>query len=443
MDWQDWRSVLDEPQLRSSNSPKSVLAVGLFLFALWLAERSPAVAAVVPIDSHTLAWSVAPAWALSLGLSIVQRRNAIAGRHDSVWLIFGAAAIVAYEAGCLVCVSGLSAAPVFAGFVALACAAHGHQGRVTIRHPYVAIADAAGLLLSVLWSPSLGHATLIALGAVGGITAGAVLGTAADGSERSRRRADAMREALSAQIAADRSAKAAELHGMVLDARARGHDVRNALTTALIDLGILVDALRARRASELPDAEMILDALNTAVRVSSRHAVAGSPRREPVVLDDLLHAALKGMGSRFSRVRFELDLPEGPPLVVQVEDGVAGLRRMVDNLLLNAAEGNGVEHATRAVLRVRRESDATMTTLEVEDDGPGFGAKQLAEPIQGFATTKPDGTGLGLYTVEHLAKASGGWVERRNGATRGAIVTVVLPTEPDAGEGEDAEGARE
>lgn len=65
----------------------------------------------------------------------------------------------------------------------------------------------------------------------------------------------------------------------------------------------------------------------------------------------------------------------------------------------------------------------------ISDDGPGFPPERLAVPIQGLSSTKPQATGLGLYTSECLVRASGGRLERQNGPAGGAVLRVLLPRE--------------
>ena len=67
--------------------------------------------------------------------------------------------------------------------------------------------------------------------------------------------------------------------------------------------------------------------------------------------------------------------------------------------------------------------------LLIADDGPGFPAEKLKAPIEGLSTTKPNGTGLGLYTSECLIRASGGTLERHNRPTGGAQLRILLPRE--------------
>jgi C4-dicarboxylate-specific signal transduction histidine kinase len=67
--------------------------------------------------------------------------------------------------------------------------------------------------------------------------------------------------------------------------------------------------------------------------------------------------------------------------------------------------------------------------LSVRDDGPGFSGDQLGSGPKPFGTTKPNGTGLGLFTSERLVHACGGTMKRANRPEGGAEVTIELPLE--------------
>lgn len=428
--WNDWRGLLDDETLRAAYSPGHGIVVGCFLIAFALAgSRAPYVSGVLEVDAEGFLIAVGPAWALSMVLAVAFTRNLVPARAAPLLPVVGAGAVL-YEAGCLVAFASERAAYALAGLVALTAVAQAQQGRSSLQYPFVLMADVVGLLAASLHARTAAHATSLLVVGGGGIVAGALVGAATIRSLRSRQRTDAMRSALEAQIAAERVAKAAALEGLVLDARARSHDVKNALTTALIDLEMLKESLDVRGGPEADEARGVLDALDTAIRLA-RMPVApnGAPRREPVVLATALAPILRGPRSRFSSTTFDLELAEGAPLVAHVVDGAVGLRRILENLLVNAAEGDGARRAQQVVVRVHRHGGSATTVIEVEDDGPGFSPAQLAKPIEGFATTKPDGTGLGLYTVENLARASGGWIERANAPKGGAIVTVVLRAE--------------
>jgi C4-dicarboxylate-specific signal transduction histidine kinase len=102
------------------------------------------------------------------------------------------------------------------------------------------------------------------------------------------------------------------------------------------------------------------------------------------------------------------------------------LQVAVSNLLRNARE------ALEAVARERRQLELTLETcdglvvLTVADSGPGFDP-QVLESLP-LATTKPDGTGLGLFVVQTTAENHGGRLHfGRSDRLGGAQVRLELP----------------
>jgi len=115
----------------------------------------------------------------------------------------------------------------------------------------------------------------------------------------------------------------------------------------------------------------------------------------------------------------------GAGLVGKVNGGEDSLVRVLTNLVVNACEGDGTRGATCVTVKTRRGQEQGTVVVAVEDDGPGFPPERLKR-IEGFSTTKAEGTGLGLYTCERLLWAGGGQLLRANRPSGGALVEVVL-----------------
>jgi C4-dicarboxylate-specific signal transduction histidine kinase len=111
---------------------------------------------------------------------------------------------------------------------------------------------------------------------------------------------------------------------------------------------------------------------------------------------------------------------------VLLRGGEESLRVILENLVANACEGDGARGARSVEVAVAPRPGGGEVDLAVSDDGPGLRADLLAAPVRAFVTTKPDGTGLGMYTASRLAAASGGELLRENRAEGGARVTLRL-----------------
>lgn len=122
---------------------------------------------------------------------------------------------------------------------------------------------------------------------------------------------------------------------------------------------------------------------------------------------------------------------KGPRVVVG--EGVDELRvtadpdRMVQvlvNLLQNAYDAVREQPEGSVTIRAERSGDDAL--ILIEDVGPGITDEVRQRLFEPFATTKPHGTGLGLYTSFMLARAMGGdlWLDPRPGG--GTVATLRL-----------------
>lgn len=125
------------------------------------------------------------------------------------------------------------------------------------------------------------------------------------------------------------------------------------------------------------------------------------------------------------------------------------LEQVLINLLKNAAEASAAGGRVR--LRVlplplpgaaRRRGGRAVpgaatapagVQIQVEDHGSGIGAEALKTLFEPFTTTKPGGSGLGLYISHDIVKRHGGRLAVSSEPGRGATFTVELPLENHGG----------
>jgi signal transduction histidine kinase len=82
-------------------------------------------------------------------------------------------------------------------------------------------------------------------------------------------------------------------------------------------------------------------------------------------------------------------------------------------------------------LLVAGDSTATHVQLQVQDTGNGISAHQLTKIFEPLYTTKPGGTGLGLYIVQQIVAAHGGQVTVQSVEGQGTTFTLTLPRTPE------------
>ncbi len=138
------------------------------------------------------------------------------------------------------------------------------------------------------------------------------------------------------------------------------------------------------------------------------------------VLREILDAV--GPMARQAGVALRLDAP--PAAWVRAEPAEAGdiLAAVVDNAVKFSPAGGAV------VVRVRR--DRTAVTIEVSDQGPGIGVRDLPHVTKPFyqGASARGGFGLGLAIARALVERRGGRLGIASSPGRGTTVTVTLPS---------------
>lgn len=99
------------------------------------------------------------------------------------------------------------------------------------------------------------------------------------------------------------------------------------------------------------------------------------------------------------------------------------LSEVLTNLLRNAAEA--MEGEGEIQLQVRTTGDRC--TIEIKDHGLGIAEQDVGKLFQPGFTTKPEGSGFGLFHTRNLLRAYDGEVIAQRGARGGAVFIVEVP----------------
>ena len=99
------------------------------------------------------------------------------------------------------------------------------------------------------------------------------------------------------------------------------------------------------------------------------------------------------------------------------------LRRAFLNLVQNALDAM----PEGGTLTLAGQGTTTQVQLQVRDTGSGIAAERLQQIFEPLYTTKPGGTGLGLYIVQEIVAAHAGQLTVDSKAGQGTTFTIALP----------------
>ncbi len=206
------------------------------------------------------------------------------------------------------------------------------------------------------------------------------------------------------------------------------HDFNNLLTTIMGSAQLVQHRLGARgvEASLLGD---IVRAGEHAAMLTRQLLTFSRQRAEAQESQDLREFVLEleGLLRRVAGEHMELTVEPGSESLPVLADRVH-LEQILFNLVANA--GSATELAGRVLLKVRRDEDSVVLT--VEDDGPGMPEDVQHRAFEPFFTTREGrgGTGLGLATVARIVEDLAGTITVNSQVGRGTVFDVRLPVSP-------------
>jgi PAS domain S-box-containing protein len=155
---------------------------------------------------------------------------------------------------------------------------------------------------------------------------------------------------------------------------------------------------------------------------------ASRPRElkmEPVDLRELAGRTLRGLkpAPEQAGVTIELEDADQWPTVTADADQ---LQQVLLNLLQNAVQAT--PPGGRVTVRAR--TTANGRTIEVEDTGTGIAPEHLPRVFEPFYTTRPKGTGLGLFVAHAIVQRHQGTLEISSEAGKGTTFRITLPLNP-------------
>ncbi len=430
-----WVRAQNVPEVLAASTPAAwaglVALVGVLLA---MAHWGPGAGTLFKLPLGTALLCFVPVLPNLLFAALHRRRERIE-TWGWLFVLYGTASLQFFVAA-LMALSALPGAPVFGALLLFTAAFHGRSLRATPTQPFPALGTALALALAAPLCVSEEHLTLFGVLGPACVIASLYLGTFAVRHDRATAEAERLRAAVDAQLLDAQAHDVSRLSQALVEILGYNHDINNALMSAGSAADMLAVMGIQRNALARADFEELVRELNEGlghikdmvmeIRQKGRRYAGGDP--EGVDLLPVLTSVRASVGLRFPGVDIQLAADPPPqPLRALVRGGVTTLRRVVENLLINACEGDGTRGAEQVRVTARTEPYSGRLELVIADDGPGFPPDKLHAPTEGLHTTKSQGTGLGLYTTECLIRASGGLLERKNAPTGGAELRILLP----------------
>lgn len=152
---------------------------------------------------------------------------------------------------------------------------------------------------------------------------------------------------------------------------------------------------------------------------AARFGIRGADRDSAeTALDELLSLG------QTTDITVEFDVPPGP---CEALIDAQMLRRVLFNLVRNAAQALLGRPQPAGRVRVRLTQEGEFWNLDVEDNGPGIPLELRETVFDPYVTTKDEGTGLGLSIVKKVVIEHGGTIRAEQSELGGARLRVRLP----------------
>ncbi len=228
-------------------------------------------------------------------------------------------------------------------------------------------------------------------------------------------------------------------------AGALSHEIRNPLSAIYLHADILDDELRQVQGGDREQLRRSLAVIKSEVtqvhelvqQYLSLARLSDLPR-QPVPIGSYVAAFFQARRDTLSTRQIDLRL-ELPPDLGEVALHASTFGRALLNLFNNAVEAM----PDGGTLSVHGRRVSGRAVLDITDTGCGIASMHLPRLFSPFHTTKPDGTGLGLYLVREIVRAHAGQIGVRSEPGIGTTFTMTLPLASDVdGDGRNTPDTR-
>ena len=218
--------------------------------------------------------------------------------------------------------------------------------------------------------------------------------------------------------------------GRVGEATARmAHGLKNALHSLRGCARLIESRVKGAGGSRqaLEGLQTAIDRVEEIARVTLHPGRAGPeahPCADGAAVSRAIAEAIEEVGRIHPAVRWVKPLADScPPVALSP----ALLREVLLLLTQNAAEAVG----DSGEIAVATSADQGILRIDIRDDGPGFPEGLRDKLFRPGWTTKPQGTGFGLFLARRLVESHGGSLTAETAGSGGALFSVRLPVRGD------------
>lgn len=213
------------------------------------------------------------------------------------------------------------------------------------------------------------------------------------------------------------------------------HEIKNPLTPIQLSAQRLARHIDRRGAAADPELGRLVGecaamiqrecaALGSLVEEFSQFARFPQVRPAPADVNSIVREALEVFSGRLEGVRVATEYAERLPAVKADREL---LRRVLVNLIDNAAEAMEGSPVRELAVATRAEVEGEAVEIAVADTGHGIGAEDKDLLFLPYFSTRQRGTGLGLAISSRIIAEHGGTIRVEDNSPRGARFVIRLP----------------
>ncbi|MFH0879820.1 MAG: ATP-binding protein, partial [Lentisphaerota bacterium] len=207
------------------------------------------------------------------------------------------------------------------------------------------------------------------------------------------------------------------------------HDFRNPMSSLRLDIQMLSREAGKKAACNLDRlaqlSDRLLNTLDRMEKVFQEFLFLSKPsseKPERILLAGCLRECMDLVEPRLEHAGVTADLKiEDEKLAARIH--VSAFKRAIINLLINAEQFSPRGGVVR--IHLGRKKDDVL--IDIMDSGPGIPRVARKRLFEMFYTTRPQGTGLGLFLAKAAIERSGGRIRVMEKTERGACFRIILP----------------